>query len=151
MTKTYTYSFLDNTAALTGPGGSINLAAGAAPAEEGISFSALAEADVMQIGADGNGAHTLVANKSAKITVRLLKTSPVNQLLSAMLAFQRTSGSLWGQNTITLVGKSSGDNITCQQVSFTKQPDLTFAKEAGIIEWEFQAVQMDALLGNGGF
>lgn len=145
----YTYSFLDNVAALTGPGGSINLAAGAGAAEGGVTIAPTGEIDAMMIGADGTGVHSLIANKSGKITVRLLKTSPTNALLSAMVAFQRTSGSLWGQNTLTLVGKGSGDVNTCQQVAFAKIPDLNYAKESDVIEWEFNANIIDINLGAG--
>ena len=57
-----TYSFLDVTAAIQGPGGSINLAAGAGSAEEGITIEAMEDKNIMTIGADGAGMHSLVAN-----------------------------------------------------------------------------------------
>lgn len=149
MSAPYTYSFLDVNAAINGPGGSFGLASGAGAAEEGISIEPVADIDVMTIGADGSGMHSLVANKGAKVTVRLLKNSPVNQQLAAMVAFQRTSGANHGQNTISLVGKKSGDAITCQQVAFAKMPSLTYAKEGGTVEWEFNAIITDIGLGAG--
>lgn len=144
-----TYSFLDVNAAIVGPGGAFNLGAGAGASEEGITVTALAEMDAMMIGADGSGIHSLVANKSAKITVRLLKNSPTNALLAAMAALQRTSSSLFGQNTITIVDKNSGDVITCQQTAFSKIPDIGYAKEGAPIEWEFNSVLTDVALGAG--
>lgn len=147
--KNVTYSFLDVNAAIAGPGGGFSLGSGAGAAEEGISVEPAAEVDAMTIGADGSGMHSLIANKAAKITVRLLKNSPTNALLSAMLAFQRTSGSNHGQNTISIVNKSSGDVITAQQTAFAKQPPIQYAKEGDVIAWEFNSISCDMGLGSG--
>lgn len=142
------YSFLDVHAAIVGPGGAFSLGQGAGVAEEGITVTPTGEIDVMQIGSDGLGQHSLIADKSGTITVRLLKTSPANLLLSALLAFQRTSSSAWGQNTITLNDSSRGDVITCTQCAFSKVPDLTYAKEAGVNEWEFKSIRIEPTLGS---
>lgn len=149
MAQQFTYSFLDVNAAIVGPGGSFGLGTGAAAAEEGITIEPSDDIDSMTIGADGSSMHSLRANKSGKITVRLLKTSPVNALLNAMLAFQRLSSANHGQNTLTLVNKSSGDTITCQQVAFARVPTLTYAREGGINEWIFNAGVIDPGLGAG--
>src|ERR1019366_1581823 len=95
-----TYSFLDCNASIVGPGGGFSLGQGAGVSEEGISTAATENINAMHIGADGMGMHSLHADKSGKVTVRLLKTSPTNQLLSAMYAFQTASGSAHGQNKI---------------------------------------------------
>lgn len=144
-----TYSFLDVNASIVGPGGAFNLGSGSGVDKEGIDIVANEDIDSMQIGADGEAMHSLVANKAGRITVRLLKTSPVNAQLSAMVAFQRTSGANHGQNTISLVNKVTGDTITCQLVAFAKIPDLKFGAEAGSNAWEFNAGSIDPGLGNG--
>ena len=141
-----TYSFLDISATIVGPGGAFALGSGAGNAEEGITITPAADVDTMQIGADGTGQHTLHADKSARITLRFLKTSPTNALLNAMLAFQRTSGATHGQNTIGLIDTNRGDTITAQQCAFAKVPTLSFGKDAGMIEWEFNCVQLDTVL-----
>lgn len=142
-----TYSFLSIVAGLTGPGGVINLASGAGVSEEGITIDPSTEINTMSIGADGSGMHSLHADRSARITMRFLKVSPTNALLSAMFAFQTSSPAQHGQNTISIVDSVRGDVITCRQVAFTKAPPLTYAKEAGFVEWEFSAVQVDRTLG----
>jgi structural protein KPP10_ORF10 len=144
-----TYSFLDVNCAIVGPGGSFSLGSGAGAAEEGITVTATEEIDGMVIGADGTPMHSLRANKSGKITVHLLKTSPVNKQLSDLQALQRTSGALWGQNTINITNTSTGDQYTCQQVAFAKVPDNVFAKDANILAWEFNAGIIDPSLGAG--
>lgn len=69
------YSFQDVTATLTGPSGDIDLGAGSANAEEGITIAYAGAKNTMTIGADGEGMHSLHADKSGVITVNLLKTS----------------------------------------------------------------------------
>lgn len=145
----FTYSFLDTNAALVGPGGAIPLGAGAGVAEEGIDVTQNAEMDTQTIGADGEGMHSLVADRSGKVVVRLLKTSPTNSLLSNLAQIQRTSSTLHGQNTLTISNVASGDVITCEQVAFSKIPDLKYAKEGGIVEWEFNAIKITPALGSG--
>lgn len=148
MAQKTTYSFKDVKAAIVGPGGAFGLGDGAGTAEEGITVDASADLDTMTIGADGSGQHSLSADKSGRVTVRLLKTSPTNALLSAMVAFQRSGGgATHGQNTITITDLNRGDVITCRQVAFAKIPSLTYAKEAGIVEWDFNAIQIDQTLG----
>lgn len=140
------YSFLDVAATLTGPGGAIGLGTGAAAAEEGIQVDPASDIDTMQIGADGVGQHTLHADKSGHVTVRLLKTSPTNALLSAMYAFQTANAASHGQNTIVINDTNRGDVVTCRQCAFAKAPPLSFGKEAGVIEWTFNAVAIDRTL-----
>lgn len=142
------YSFLDVNATLTGPGGSFSLGNGAAASEEGITVTPNGEIGSMQIGADGSGQHSLHADKSGKVTVRLLKTSPVNKQLQAMYNFQTASASLYGQNTIVINDASRGDVITCTQAGFTKAPDLSYAKEAGMNTWEFNVIRIERTLGS---
>jgi hypothetical protein len=142
-----TYSFLDVVASLVGPGGVINLGAGAGLSDEGIGVDSSGEINTMQVGADGSGQHSLHADKSGRIVVRLLKTSPTNALLMSMYNFQTSSARSHGQNTITITDMNRGDAITARQVAFTKAPSLSYAKEAGMNEWEFTAVRIDRGLG----
>ena len=144
-----TYSFLNVQAAIVGPGGGFQIGSGAGAAEEGISIEPVSDIDVMNIGADGSVAHSLIANKGAKVTIRLQKTSPTNLLLSAMMALQRASAANHGQNTITIVDTVRGDAHTLQLVAFAKAPPIPYAKEAGIVEWEFNAGVWDLALGAG--
>ncbi|VXB25148.1 putative bacteriophage protein [Burkholderia sp. 8Y] len=144
-----TYSFLNFNASLIGPGGAISLGSGAGIAEEGFSVEFTEEADNMKIGADGTPMHSLNPSKAGKLTIRLQKTSPTNALLSAMYNFQRTSSANWAQNTFTATDTIRGDVYTCQLVAFTKFPKNDFAKEAGTIEWEFNAGIIDPALAAG--
>jgi hypothetical protein len=149
MAKLTTYSFGDVKAAIAGAGTAFSLGSGAGAAEEGISIEAAEEADAMTVGADGEVMHSLRLNRSGKVIVRLLKTSPVNQLLQTALQLQRASSALWGQNVITIVNVATGDLIVCSSVAFAKQPPLNYAKDGGMIEWEFNAGNIAPGLGAG--
>lgn len=144
-----TYSFLDVTAAISGPGGNFQLGSSSGAAEEGISVAMAEDKNTMTLGADGSGMHSLHAAKSGTVTVRLLKTSQVNGQLAEMYGFQTKSSANHGQNTITIRDVARGDTITCQQCAFKKFPDLTFAKDGGTVEWTFDAIVIDQQLGSG--
>lgn len=143
------YSFLNVAATLVGPGGILNLAAGAAAAEEGITIEPVEDKNVMTIGADGAGQHSLIASNAAKVTVRLLKTSPLNQSLIIMYDLQSSSSALWGSNVFTITDTARGDYTVVQAAAFKKKPPITYAKEGGTMEWEFDGVTATTILGQG--
>lgn len=143
-----TYSFLDTVVSMTGPGGVINLGSGAGNTKEGIKIEAAEDIDHMDIGADGTAMHSLHANKSGSISVYLQKTSPVNAQLQQMYNFQTSSSALHGQNVISVNNPVSGDKVLCQLVAFKKAVPLTYAEDAGMNEWVFNAGQIDRVLGS---
>lgn len=145
----HAYSFLDFNCAIVGPGGSFSLAQGAAVSKEGITFSPKEDRNNMIVGADGNGMHSLHADRSGSVVIRYLKTSPVNALLQEMFNFQSTSGSLHGQNTISGSQSASGDVITCEQVAFARQPDVVYSEDGQMLEWRFDAIKITIQLGSG--
>lgn len=144
-----TYSFQDVVAAISGVGGSINLAAGAGVAEEGITIEAMEDKNIMTVGADGTPMHSLVANESSNVTIRLLKTSPVNKQLQEMYTQQTKSAANHGKNTITVRDAVRGDNITLNEVAFKRRPTVTYAKEGGLMEWTFDAGKTTVIIGSG--
>jgi len=138
-----TYSFLDTVCAIVGTGGSFSITSGAAA--EGITFTPRSEKNTLIIGADGSGQHSLHADKSVNISVKLLKNSPINALLSAMYNIQQTSSRFWGQNVITLTS-SIGDIITCTGVAFKQQPSVVYAIDGGLNEWMLEGIEMHEIL-----
>ena len=142
-----TYSFLDVQATLVGPTGIVQLGYGAAVADEGISIEAAGDKNTMIIGADGEGMHSLHADKSGTVTVRLLKTSPTNAKLMAMYDAQTLSSALHGQNLITVTNPVAGDVTTARSCAFKKRPNLAYKKDGDIVEWQFDAIKIDTILG----
>lgn len=142
-----TYSFVDIQAALVGPTGTVNLGYGAAVAEEGISIEMAGDKNTMMIGADGEGMHSLHADKSGTITVRLLKTSPTNAKLMAMYDAQTASSKLHGLNVITISNPVNGDATIGRNAAFKKKPGLNYKKDGDIVEWQFDCIKIDTILG----
>lgn len=143
------YSFLNVNASIAGPGGILNLAAGAAAAEEGITIEPVEDKNQMTIGADGKGQHSLIASDACTLTVRLLKTSSVNAQLMIMYDLQSASSSLWGQNVFTIVDSGRNDYTVIQAAAFKKKPTITYAKEGGMMEWTFDGISANSILGSG--
>jgi hypothetical protein len=142
-----TYAFNDVVATLAGPTGSANLAYGAGPSDEGISFEPAGDKNTMTVGADGTVMHSLHADKSGRVIIRLLKTSPINALMHQYYDLQTTSAALHGQNTVLCQQKASGDVTTARQVAFKRKPTIKYSKEGDIMEWELDAGQLDTILG----
>ena len=142
------YSFIDVQATFTGPGGTFDIAS-AGVAEEAIRLDMVADKNVMTIGANGDGMHSLRASKSGRVTLQLLKTAPANALLSQVYDFQSSSSANWGQNQITITNPVTGDNITCQEGAFVRQSPIGYAVEGGINTWVFEFIAIDEILGNG--
>jgi hypothetical protein len=89
--------------------------------------------------------HSLHASNVGTITVRLLKTSPVNATLDAMYNFQRSSAANTGQNTLRVTDVQRGDVLNGSQMAFVKRPDLTWAMDGGTNEWVFRGNVIESL------
>lgn len=147
---TFTYSFLDVQATLAGPSGSVSLGSGAGVAEEGITIEFTEEDNTLHVGADGGVAISLHASRAGRVLIRLLKTSPTNQVLAQMRNQQKQSSLLAGQNTMEVRNLVTGDTYTCEQVAFARFPSNAYAKEAGLLDWEFVAGRITPVLGGAG-
>lgn len=142
-----TYSFLNVNATLVGPTGTVDLGSGSANSDEGISIDMAGDKNTMLIGADGEGMHSLHADKSGAITVRYLKTSPKNAVLQAMYDAQTSSSTLHGQNLITVTNTGSGDVTTARSCAFKRKPSIHYRKDGDIMEWVFDSIKIDSILG----
>ena len=144
-----TYSFQDVQATIAGPGGVFSLGSVQAVANEGISFDFVGDRNTMTVGAGQEVMHSLHAARPATITVRLLKVSTANALLSLMFDLQTSSSALWGINTIVVSDIARGDVATGWSCAFQKYPNNTWGTEGNTLEWVFQSGKAFESLGNG--
>lgn len=143
-----TYSFMDVTATLVGPTGVIDLGYGSANSKEGISVEFSQPRNNRTVGADGEVMHSLRADKSGTITVRLLYSSPTNAKLKAMFNAQSLSSSLWGNNALAILNKGNGDTVTARDAAFQGLPAQTFAEDGQpVLDWIFDCGKIDTLSG----
>ena len=141
------YSFLDVQASLSGPGGSIDIAS-AGLADEGISVVMVSDKNVMTIGANGDGMHSLKASRGGQVTITLLKTATGNALLNRLYRYQSQSSAYWGQNILTVTNPITGDVATATGGAFRKQADLAYRTEGGYNVWSFDFIAIDEVLGD---
>ncbi|GBR29269.1 bacteriophage protein [Komagataeibacter oboediens DSM 11826] len=142
-----TYSFQDVTASIVGSGLAVSLGSDAGAAEEGISIEMEADKTNLAVGADGSYMHSLHAANAGTITVRLLKNSPQNALLSAAYNAQRLSSALWGKNVIVVRQNVSGDTLTAAGAAFLRWPNIEYANDGGVVTWAFRCGIIDGVLG----
>ncbi len=145
----YTYSFASVMATLSGPGGSISLGNGAGTADEGITVEPTEDVGTMTTGSDGTPMHSLHAARPGRATVRLLKTSPTNALLSQLFAQQTSNPANHGRNTIVVSDIARGDLVTCSFSGFARHAPITWAKDANFNEWSFNVGRVIFNLGSG--
>lgn len=142
------YSLKDVKATIAGPGGTFPIGPGTGVAKEGISVE-MEDANNMLIGGDGEGVHSMRPTKAARVTVRVLKTSPVNAFLSQLYRYQKGSSLFWGQNVITITNLVTGDDYHATECAFNKHAGVTWAEDANINEWIFDSIKCDPILGVG--
>lgn len=142
-----TYSFQDVTASLSGPSGVIDLGFGSAVTKEGITVSLAQTRNTMTGSADGEYMHSLKADKTGTITIRLLYTSPVNAKLQTAFNAQQQSSSLWGNNVITIRNKGNSETVVARGCAFQRQPDIVYSEEGQVREWVFDCGKIDTVTG----
>lgn len=142
-----TYAFKDVTATLVGPTGFLNFGFGSGVSDEGITIEMNGEKNSMTIGADGEGMHSLHADKSGTVSVSLLQTSPLNAKMQAMYDAQTLTPALHGQNLIVVRNTQSGDVTTCRECAFKKKPPAAYKKDGVMTVWTFDAIKIDTVLG----
>lgn len=142
------YSFINVQASIVGPGGNLSIGNSAGSAEEGITIEMVEDKGDTKVGADGLLMQTLRASNLGRITIRLLKTSTVNAQLNQMYNLQKSLSAAWGQNVIVVSDTARGDLHSGTQMAFTKQPSITYAKDANTNEWVFTG-NVQELLGIG--
>ena len=99
-------------------------------------------------GVDGEGTRSKTSIKSATITVSLMQSSLVNDLLSAhRLLDINTPGGIGGKSLI--IKDNSGTTLfACETAWIQKPPTADLNREATTREWIFRTDRVDALHGS---
>lgn len=140
-----TYSFLSVQASIIGPGLNAQIGSTSGAAKDGLSTEFDEDKTTVTTGADGTIMTSLRASMTGRITVRLLKTSPINQILNTAFNFQRAGAGNWGQNSLRIVDKVRGDVVSGSQMSFVRHPANTWSEEGNILEWSFIGIVREVL------
>lgn len=124
----------------------ISLSAGYADGEF-VKIARLSESFGLKVGTDGEAVRSKTNNRSAKITLRLMQSSSVNDVLSQI-----------HNNDLTLPGGAGVGVFRIQDLQGTtlhqanaawisKWPDESEAREASEREWEFSTGRLDNFIG----
>lgn len=111
-------------------------------AQDGDAISVTFDEDhvTKAVGMDGEVARAMNANRTGKITVRLMATSLTNQLLSAAKELDAASGTAY--YPLTVKDASGLDIHFAKEAWILKTPDSSYSKEIGIREWVFDCGQL---------
>lgn len=96
-------------------------------------------------GADGNGCRIRNANEAGKFEITLLKSSPSNDLLSALALLDRASG----RGAVPVqVKDGNGAAVASAETAWVVKPaDLERSKELGDVTWTLQSNKIQIVQG----
>ncbi len=94
----------------------------------------------LHIGADGEGVRTRSNNRSGTIVVKLVQTSPSNDILAAASAADELSGTGLGPAFVKDLG---GRTLAVAQNAWVKKPaTIDFGAEVGDREWTLESDEL---------
>lgn len=140
------FSFADVNVAISGPFLGSLLLSDSGVAEEGISIEMDGDKVTTLTGASGDIMHSVHKGQTGVITLRLHKTSPKNKILMDAYNYQNQSSAFAGQNVLSLTNVVAGDGFSVAEAAFVKAPNLTWANDANVNEWQFRG-RVNGVLG----
>ncbi|KKN04674.1 hypothetical protein LCGC14_1095070 [marine sediment metagenome] len=101
----------------------------------------------VQVGSDGEAARSKSNNRSGRITIQILQSSPSNDLLSALHALDENSPS--GDGIVPSIVKDlNGTSLyTAQHSWIVKGPSAEHGREATAREWVIETDDLTAAYG----
>lgn len=102
------------------------------------------DSQILIVGADGDGCFVKSNNKSGEVTLTLLRSSPSNDILSALYKVQE---SLPVPQPLFAKDGLGTSLISSAKALIKKIPDLTFSKEMNTAEWVFIVHDLDIFVG----
>lgn len=86
-------------------------------------------------GADGFGVRSKSNDFSAKVTLKLLRSSPVHRTLTAMMLLSRDSTNGDDMGVFLARDRNDGLEYKSEKSWISKHPDLSFGTGAGEVSW----------------
>jgi hypothetical protein len=119
---------------------------GFAAGEDVIKVSPLGPGVQIVVGIQGDGVVNMSTDKSARITIKLLKGSATNKYLSAKYNAAQIGMVLSAPLIITEVG--SDEKVTAKKTLIEKMPDMSKGSTASPVEWSF--ISFDCAINHAG-
>ncbi len=142
------WSFPDFDATWVGPEGTFDVSSEGVAAE-GITIAFAEDAANPVMGAAGDGMYNLRAARHGTITIRSLKISTLNAVLSRIFATSTADSAQYGQGLLTCRNAKTGDLFVCRDCGLRKFPDSGNGVEGAAYEWVINSLRITATLGDG--
>lgn len=108
----------------------------AARAEDGYSIT---------VGAGGEVARSRNRNRTGRVTVTLLASSPENDLLMQAALADEATGE--GIGPLFLKDRAGTSVLHAENAWIAKIPDMNRAKQLGTVEWPFDCAELEMFVG----
>lgn len=103
-----------------------------------VEITPTSDLSTSKVGIDGDVTRSVGTDRRVDIVIRLMQSSPSNDVLSALIGVDvLTGGRLVA---ITVQDLLARDVFVCPQSWLTKKPTITYAREAAEREWAFQGL-----------
>lgn len=106
--------------------------------DNAIEISPMADMSTSKTGIDGDVSRSTGTDRRAEVVIRLMQTSPSNDVLNAMVGVDLITGGRL--ISITVQNLLMRDLFVAPQAWLSRRPVLTYAREAGEREWTFQCL-----------
>lgn len=142
-----------NTGLKTYSGDEVVLVVGNIPVSSGfadgtfVSVEFDEDAFTLTVGTDGEATRSKSNNRSATITITLMQTSDVNDLLSAQYLLDINSPGGAGLVPFLLKDTSGRSLFLAEQCWIQKAPAIEYGRESGTVEWTLRTSSLVPFFG----
>ena len=114
---------------------------------DAIEVAPVSELSTSKVGIDGDVTRSMGTDRRCRITVRLMQSSPSNDVLSALVGVdQITGGRMFPVTVMDLLGRTL---IVAAQCWIATRPTVTFGREATEREWTFETGALSEWFAGG--
>jgi hypothetical protein len=114
---------------------------------DSIEVEPMSELSTSKVGIDGDVTRSLNTDRRCRITVRLMQSSPSNDMLSTLVGVDLVSGGrMFPVTVMDLLGRTL---IVASQAWIATRPTVTFGREASEREWVFETGSLSEWFAGG--
>lgn len=99
----------------------------------------------LQVGADGEYTRTISRNRSGRVTLTLLQTSPSNDILSAFAKVDEVSGQ--GKGPLSIKDLRGNTVVFAETAWLTRPSNVEYGTEGSSREWVFETGKLEMNVG----
>ena len=114
---------------------------------EFLTITREADAFTSVVGTDGEVSRSKSNDRRATISIKLMSTSPTNDLFSAILSGDINANGGAGVGAFLVVDLSGASLYSAGNAWITKGPDVAYGREAGEREWILQCDKLYEFTG----